>query len=104
MTNACRPVADREDAGTALLGKLGIRQADDALSQARREFHALEGVPTAQLVIERCLFDAAAEPTYPAMVVEELVDCYRDDPSATDDIDNPYLLPPALRRGMLERG
>ncbi len=104
MTSACRPVADREDAGTALLGKLGIRQVDDALSQARREFRALEGVPTAQLVIERCLFDAAAEPTYPAMVVEELVDCYRDDPSATDDIDNPYLLPPALRRGMLERG
>lgn len=104
MTSANWPVADREDAGDALFAKLGLHSADDALAHARRTFAALESLPSRELVVERCLFDAAAEPTYPAMVVEELVDCYRDDPAATDDIDNPYALPPALREGLVERG
>lgn len=104
MTSESWPVAEREDAAAALLAKLGLLPIDDALSRARREFCALEGVPAKQLIIERCLFDASAEPTYPAMVVEELVDCYRADPSATEDIDNPYALPPLLRENVLERG
>lgn len=104
MTSESWPVAEREDAAAELLAKLGLLPTDDALSRARREFCALEGVPAKQLIIERCLFDASAEPTYPAMVVEELVDCYRADPSATEDIDNPYALPPILRENMLERG
>ncbi len=104
MTSEGWPVAEREDAGAALLAKLGILPTDDAPSRARRTFAALEGVSARKLYVERCLFDAAAEPTYPAMVVEELVDCYRADPSATDDLDNPYLLPPVLREGLVERG
>ncbi|WP_041690660.1 PD-(D/E)XK nuclease family protein [Eggerthella sp. YY7918] len=104
MDNAHRPVVDRDDATTALLEKLGIMPVDDALSYARRQFRALEAVPQRHLILERCLFDADAEPTYPAMVVEELVDCYREDPSATDDIDNPYLLPLCLQKGLIERG
>lgn len=104
MTSESWPVAEREDAAAALLAKLGLLPTDDALSRARREFCALEGVPAKQLIIERCLFDASAEPTYPAMVVEELVDCYRADPSAMEDIDNPYALPPLLRENVLERG
>ncbi len=102
--NANHPVAEREDAGTLLLRKLGLNPIDDALALSRREFCALVAAPVRELVVERCLHDADAEPTYPAMVVEELVDCYRADPAATDDIDNPYALPPCLRRNMAERG
>lgn len=104
MTSESWPVVERDNSAAALLAKLGLLPTDDALSRARREFCALEGVPAKQLIIERCLFDASAEPTYPAMVVEELVDCYRVDPSATEDIDNPYALPPLLRENVLERG
>lgn len=102
--SAHHPVASKEDAGTLLLQKLGLILDDDALASARREFSALEAASRRHLVVERCLYDADAEPTYPAMVVEELVDCYRDDPSRTDDIDNPYALPPRFLRNMVERG
>ena len=102
--SANRPVAEREDAGTLLLRKLGVSVPDDALAAARREFCALAAAPARRFIVERCLHDANAEPTYPAMVVEELVDCYRADPSRTDDVDNPYALPPQLQRNMMERG
>ena len=102
--SAHHPVVSREDAGTLLLRKLGLSLDDDALASARREFASLEAVPRRCLVIERCLYDADAEPTYPAMVVEELVDCYRGDPSRTDDIDNPYALPLCFLESKIERG
>ena len=59
---------------------------------------------TDQLILERCLNDSSADPTYPCVVLEEFVDCYRDDPTATEDIDNPYSLPERLQDGMLLRG
>lgn len=102
--SAHHPVANKEDAGALLLRKLGLSLDDDALASARREFAALEAAPRRHLVVERCLYDADAEPTYPAMVVEELIDCYRDDPSRTDDIDNPYALPSRFLQSMVERG
>lgn len=104
MTSAAYPVSDAQDASTGLLAKLGIAPADTALARMRRAFYALERLPRSLLVVERCLNDEAAEPTYPAAVLEEFVDCYRDDPSAADDIDNPYALPPALQEGLLVRG
>lgn len=104
MDSAHIPVADTENAARVLLEKLGVASTDDALSFARRQFFALEQVPMHAFIIERCLFDADAEPTYPTMAAEELVDCYRADPRATDDIDNPYLLPAHLQEGMYERG
>ena len=103
MTSANWPVADREDAGDALSPSWACIPPTTPCPCAPH-VRGARVLPSRELVVERCLFDAAAEPTYPAMVVEELVDCYRDDPAATDDIDNPYALPPALREGLVERG
>lgn len=102
--SAHHPVAEKEDAGVLLLRKLGLDLGESALSEARREFFALERVPSRHLIIERCLHDENADATYPAIVVEELVDCYRDDPSRTDDIDNPYALPARFLATIIERG
>lgn len=102
--SAHHPVAEKEDAGVLLLRKLGLDLCESALSGARREFFALERVPSRHLIIERCLHDENADATYPAIVVEELVDCYRDDPSRTDDIDNPYALPARFLATIIERG
>ena len=97
LTSADHPIADPDDAVSLLLERLGANPRESALSRARRKFCQLVCAPRAALVLERSLNDAAAEPTYPAAVLEEFVDCYRDDPAATDDIDNPYALPPQLR-------
>ena len=104
LTSAAYPAADPETPASVLLARLGVAPADSALARMRREFYALERVPAEQLILQRCLNDAAAEPTYPCVVLEEFVDCYRSDLTATDDIDNVYALPKKLQQGMLVRG
>lgn len=104
LTSAAYPAADPEDASRVLLEHLGVQRADSALARMRRAFFALEHGATDQLILERCLNDSSADPTYPCVVLEEFVDCYRDDPTATEDIDNPYSLPEHLQDGMLLRG
>ncbi len=104
LTSAAYPAADPEDASRVLLEHLGVERADSALARMRRAFFALEHAATDQLILERCLNDSSADPTYPCVVLEEFVDCYRDDPTATEDIDNPYSLPEHLQSGMLLRG
>lgn len=104
LTSGAYPAADPEDASRVLLEHLGVKRADSALARMRRAFFALEHAATDQLILERCLNDSSADPTYPCVVLEEFVDCYRDDPTATEDIDNPYSLPERLQDGMLLRG
>ena len=104
LTSAAYPAADPEDASRVLLEHLDVKRADSALARMRRAFFALEHAATDQLILERCLNDSSADPTYPCVVLEEFVDCYRDDPTATEDIDNPYSLPERLQDGMLLRG
>ena len=104
LTSAAYPAADPEDASRVLLEHLGVQRVDSALARMRRAFFALEHVATDQLILERCLNDASADPTYPCVVLEEFVDCYRADPTATKDIKNPYSLPEHLQGGMLLRG
>ena len=80
LTSAAYPAADPEDASRVLLEHLGVKRADSALARMRRAFFALEHAATDQLIFERCLNDSSADPTYPCVVLEEFVDCYRDDP------------------------
>ena len=104
LTSAAFPAADADSAADLLLRKTGIERADNALSRMRRAFSSLERMAGEELLVVRCLNDSDAEPTYPAAVLEEFVDCYRPDPSATDDIDNPYALPPCFLEGISECG
>ncbi len=104
LTSAAFPAADADSAADSLLLKRGITRADNALSRMRRSFSALVRMACEELFIVRCLNDSDAEPTYPAAVLEEFIDCYRPDPSATDDIDNPYALPPCFLGSISECG
>lgn len=104
LTSQAYPVADKDDAASTLFEKMGLVPVDTALAKARRTFHILEHMPSSRLVLERPLHDAEAAETYPCAVLEEFVDAYREDPSATDDIDNPYRLPLALQQSMVQRG
>ena len=98
------PVADRDDAGATLMAKLGLAPVESALSKARRQFGMLCKVPAKAIVIMRPLGDDNADSTYPAVALEEFIDAYRADVSATDDIDNAYRLPKSLQGGLVERG
>ena len=104
LTSDDYPIADRDDACTTVLGKLGLEPTDSALARARRMFFTLQHLPSSDIVFMRPLNDAAADSTYPAVVLEELVDAYRDDPTATDDIDKVFRIPDSLQEGLVQRG
>lgn len=103
MTSAAYPLRERSDAAEELLREVGVK-ARSSLSDARRTFSLAASLPTRSLVIERCLNDENAAPTYPAAVVEEFVDCYRADPTDSDEVDNRYSLPERFVARILERG
>ena len=104
LTSEDYPAADRDDAMATLVAKLGMPPREGALSRARRQFCAFCRLPAHNIVVMRPLGDDAADPTYPSAVLEEFIDAYRADPSATDDIDNAYRLPAHLQVGLVERG
>ena len=103
LTSDDYPVADREDAASTLLGRLGLEAFDNALAETRRRFTALMHLPAAQLVLMRPLNDCNAEPAYACLALEELIDAYRPDPTATREVDNPFRLPAELQTGLLAR-
>ncbi len=104
MTSADYPVRTRDDAASSLLKSLGIEAPSSPLESARRVFSAIESLPIHELIIERCLNNENAEPTYPAVVVDEFVDCYRKDPTNADEVDNRYSLPALFLETIAERG
>ena len=104
MTSVAYPLKETHDIAVEILDALGIGRGPEALLRAREAFSGCVRAAGASVLIERCLNDENAAPTYPAAVVQEFVDCYRADTTNPDDIDNPFSLPEALQVGMLQRG
>jgi len=104
LTTDDYPIADKEDAASTLFAKLGLEPFDTALARARRTFAALQSLPALQLVCLRPLNDKDGNPTYPAAVLQELVDAYRPDATSDDDLDDVFGLPASLMEGMVQRG
>lgn len=104
MDNVSFPVKNTDDASVAFAKELGIARPRFILEDLRRSFASAVEKAQNSLVIERRLNDESADPTYPAAVVEELVDCFRVDPTDASEIDNRYALPPCLMEGLFERG
>ncbi len=98
------PLADRDDAAATLFEKLGLLSTETALSRARRLFAELQALPTENFVCMRPLNDWDGNPTYPAAVLQELVDAYRDGAAGDDDLDPVYGLPDVLRSAVVQRG
>ena len=98
------PLAAKEDSADTLFAKLGLTPPDTPLARARRTFWALMRLASDEVVCTRPLNDWDGTPTYPAAVLQELVDAYREDPTSDDDIDRLYGLPAELREGMVQRG
>lgn len=104
LTSADFPVADKDDASATLFEKLGLMPYDSMLARARRRFAALQQLPIERLVCMRPLNDWDGNPTYPAAMLQELVDAYRQDPSAQDDLDELFGIPQQFLDTMAQRG
>lgn len=77
LTASAYPVRAVEDGGTLLLGKLGLCREADALTEARRRFFRALAAARTAVTCERELHTADASEAYPAVMLEELLDCYR---------------------------
>lgn len=90
------PVRPVENAATLLLEKLGLAAGDDSLTASRRCFFRALSCARDAVVCERVLNTVDANEVYPAVMYEELIDCYRPDPTCSDDLDRATGLPEAL--------
>lgn len=86
-------VADRANASAVFLDHLGVWRGPTALQQARHRLRNVLESARSRVVFERCLQDPEAKDLRPSALFEEVVDCYRADPCATDDLDRIAGLP-----------
>ena len=98
------PAARKSGAIDLLMDRLGIPAPETPIERQRRQLASLAKSPTNTLVLGRCLTNAKADPSYPAAVLEEFVDLYREDVTLSDDIDNIYALPKSLQTGLITCG
>lgn len=78
LNSSSYPVRAVETSATVLLEKLGLIQKKDVLSDARRQFFRALSTACNAVVLERPLNTEEAVESYPAVMFEELVDCYRE--------------------------
>ncbi len=104
MTAADSPVRTERGAKEALFEKLGIPAAPDALVRARARFARVLAVPRGRLVLSRPLNTVDADEQYPSVLFEEVLDCYRADITADDDLDRTYGVPACLLPFVASRG
>lgn len=90
------PVRANEDGGTLLLEKLGLARPADALTASRRRFFRALAAAREAVVCERPLNTVDGDEAYPAVMYEELLDCYRVSSSQGGDLDRATGLPRLL--------
>ncbi len=93
LTANVYPLRERVDAKTSLWQALGIVSCPGQIAQLRRTFRSCIEAARDVMVVERVLADEEAKPLRPCALLEELVDCYRDDPSDIDGLDRTTGLP-----------
>ena len=76
LTTAEAPISAGDDLLRALLEQMEVEPKADPMAAARASFAALVGLPRHRLVLERALHDADAKPTYPSVMLTELLAAY----------------------------
>lgn len=104
LTAEAYPVRDGGGTLATLLGKLGCAADRDGLAAIRRTFADALAVPRALLVLSRPLNNAAGDEERPAVVFEDVVDCYRLDLQNPSEVDKRTGLPAALAPFASTRG
>lgn len=82
----------------ALFEKLACAVPRDALSEQRARFAAVLRTARTRVVLSRKLNDEQSTPLNPAVVYEDVVDCYRGQGEGREELDRSTGLPSALAR------
>lgn len=93
LTADTYPLRERVDVKSALWSALNLPSGPGRVATLRRTFRASLEAASDVMVVERTLADEEAKPLRPSALLEELVDCYRDDPSDLDGLDRTTGLP-----------
>lgn len=91
-----QPIKNPEDALHTLLGKLGVAKQPDPLAKARTQFYEAFEAARKLVILERPLNDSDGNPSQPATVFEEAIDCYRQDLHQDIGIDKTLGIPESL--------
>lgn len=76
LTTKERPVKEGDELLQALLELLGVEPEADPMAKARSDFHALIATARTRVVLERAQHDADSKPTYPSVMLSELLATY----------------------------
>ena len=93
LTADTYPLRERVDAKVSLWEALGLTAAPGKVALLRHRFRAALECAGDVVVVERLLADEDAQATRPCALLEELIDCYRDDPSDLGELDRATGLP-----------
>lgn len=104
MSATAYPVKTERGAKESLFEKLGIPCRSDALSRARARFARVVAVPSVRLVLERELNTVDADESYPSVMYEEVLDCYRRDLASDEEIDRTFRVPTSLLEFVSSKG
>ena len=96
MSSAACPVRTERGVKQLLFAKLGIPDPPSALDAARSRFMRVLGAARKRVVLSRPLNTVDADESYPSVMYEEVIDCYRDRLDADDDLDRTYGVPACL--------
>ena len=98
------PVRVQDNAYATLLAKWGKQVESLPLVSQHQIFYRAIAAAKQAIYVERAVNNAAAEELQPAVVFEELMDCYREKLDAFEDIDEDLGIPTSLVESTLQAG
>lgn len=91
-----QPIRENRTSIDVLFEKLGCACERDPLFENRVRLLALVRAARRTVLLERALNNTEADPAYPAVMFEDVVDCYRTNPANARELDKVTSLAPAL--------
>ena len=98
------PVRAQDNAYTTLLAKWGKQTESLPLASQHQAFFRAIAAAKQVVYVERSINNAGAEELQPAVVFEELMDCYREKLDAFEDIDESLGIPSSLAKDAIQAG
>ena len=96
MTAQSYPIVENVDAADTLLAKWGLVTTDNKMAASRQKFSAVLLAARNRVVMQRTMHNGLADEEQPAALFEEVLDCYRGDPTSRDSDDTTTRVPISL--------
>ena len=96
LTAESFPFQEKETALDVFLKKLGAYKSPQTITRLRKRFSFCIAAAAHYVLLERPLHDEKTDECRPSALYEEVLDCYRADPSNTADLDKVFALPKEL--------